>query len=160
MTASAIVAPDALAACDYSDIDILTLECIGHKVNERLGPMSEVYRLSAAAQEQRINRSKRPCKAIVVYVVFPPDGRPEPSLPMCNQCFNEYFESHEIEAEMVMRLSDDESDFVTGDKRARMAQRRRRQRLARESAANSAANSAPLCQVPRTKTGAGTNTRR
>jgi hypothetical protein len=60
-------------------------------------------------------------------------------LDMCNVHFNEYFESHEIAVDMVMRLSDNEDDFVAGNyKESRFNKRDRGGR-----------DDEPICQVPK-----------
>lgn len=119
------------ASFDISAVDIDQLACIGEKTKWSQLSQTQIKQLSPEAQERyssgahkvRVVRAK--CKSTVVYLVFPPRA-PNYPLPMCNHCFNEYFESHEIEAEMVMRLSDDEDDFTTGDNRSK--KRRKMQR--------------------------------
>jgi len=56
------------------------------------------------------------CETRVVYRVFCPKGI---VLDMCNQHFNEYFERRNIDARMVVRLSDDEQDFVPAARRGK-----------------------------------------
>jgi hypothetical protein len=123
-----------------SQFDIYTLVCAGERRSWSQLSQSEIEQLSPKAQDMRITRAKAKCKSTVVYMVFPPDSpqSQQSPLPLCNQCFNEYFESHEIEADMVMRLSDDEDDFTTGDNRSK---KHRRVQHANE----------PICQVPRSR---------
>jgi len=94
-------------------------------------PALQCYKIStrthSAAQDFIV---KKYCKWKVVYRIFTPEGV---VMDACNVHFNEYFESHEIGPEMVMRLSDDEDDFIQAghDKRVR------------DCAPE------PICQVPR-----------
>jgi hypothetical protein len=53
------------------------------------------------------------CSTPVVWLIYLPNGT---VLPACDCHFNKYFETHEIAADMVMRLSDDEDDFVAQGK--------------------------------------------
>jgi hypothetical protein len=73
-----------------------------------------------------------------VYRVFTPDP-----LDMCNAHFNQYFESHEIAVDMVMRLSDNEDDFVAGNYKA--------SRFNKRSDGNDSDpdEREPICQVPK-----------
>ena len=135
--------------------DLSTLTCVGEsrRTWTQLSE-AELALLSPRAQDMRVMRAKAKCKSTVVYMVFPPDAPTQP-LPLCNQCFNEYFESHEIEADMVMRLSDDEDDFTTGDNRSK--KRRREQKADGNGNGNGNGNrngngkhaAQPICQVPR-----------
>ena len=81
-----------------------------------------------------------PCNGIVVFRVFTPSG----ALDMCNSHFNEYFETHEIEPEMVMRLSDDEDDFIIGPSKCG-----KRKRNGNASSSGGSSNGEPICQVPK-----------
>jgi hypothetical protein len=83
-------------------------------------------------------RGKKRCDSMPVYRVFTPQP-----LDMCNAHFNEYFESHEIGAEMVMRLSDNEDDFVPGNYKA--------SRLNGKRDHGEDEPDTPICQVPKRK---------
>jgi hypothetical protein len=107
-------------------------------------PVLQCYKIStrthSAAQDFIV---KKYCKWKVVYRIFTPEGT---VLDACNVHFNEYFESHEIGPEMVMRLSDDEDDFI---------QAGHNKRESGESATDVGIEPEPepepepICQVPR-----------
>jgi len=82
-------------------------------------------------------REKKRCDSMPVYRVFTPVP-----LDMCNAHFNEYFESHEIEVDMVMRLSDNEDDFVPGNYKASRFNKRDR-------GDSDPDEREPICQVPK-----------
>src|ERR1700722_4251334 len=84
-------------------------------------------------------REKKRCDSIPVFRVFTPAP-----LDMCNVHFNEYFESHEIAVDMVMRLSDNEDDFVAGNyKASRFNKRSDRADVDVDDPDE------PICQVPK-----------
>lgn len=74
---------------------------------------SRKRRENRAASSRRFDpnptQKQQQCKLRAVYRIFTPDEGP---LDRCDFHFNMYFESHDIEADMVMRLSDDEKDFA------------------------------------------------
>ena len=82
-------------------------------------------------------REKKRCDSIPVFRVFTPTP-----LDMCNVHFNEYFESHEIAVDMVMRLSDNEDDFVAGNYKASRFNKRDR-------GGSGHSDDEPICQVPK-----------
>lgn len=117
------------------EIDISSLHCAGSRTIRFKLSRKQLLQLSPSMQSKYSRGTKRSikCKAVAVYMVLPD------KLPMCNQHFNEYFETHEIEAEMVMRLSDDEDDF--GNAAHNYPKKRKKSRTTGD----------PICQVPRPK---------
>lgn len=105
--------------CDYDSaadsspsppIDTSKLRCYVMRTRKtlisrkKLATIAEKYR----AKYSKPISYKRHCKSPVVYRIFATDGQ---VLDACNMHFNVYFEKHEIAAEMVMRLSEDEDDY-------------------------------------------------
>jgi hypothetical protein len=93
-------------------IDLSLLQCYVTRTRTRTW-MPATRDKSVIPEPQLITKQVR-CETRVVYRVFR-DRRPP--LDMCNQHFNEYFERHNVGADMVMRLSDDEEDFVPAARR-------------------------------------------
>ena len=93
-------------------IDLSLLQC--YVVRNRTRTWMPATRPSLPAPEPQTITKQVQCETRVVYRVFR-DNRPP--LDMCNQHFNEYFERRNIDASMVMRLSDNEEDFVPAARR-------------------------------------------
>lgn len=97
--------------------------------------------LSSAAFFSEPRVLKERCVDTAVYRVFVG----EEELDMCNLHFNQYFETHEIEADMVTRLSDNEEDFTHNGRNYKgkdkdSAKRKTRRYISLDE---------PMCRVPR-----------
>jgi hypothetical protein len=111
-----IVPSDDLPAAPA--IDLSLLQC--YVVRNRTRTWMPATRPSLPAPEPQTITKQVQCETRVVYRVFR-DNRPP--LDMCNQHFNEYFERRNIDASRVIRLSDDEEDFVPAARRMKKVQR-------------------------------------
>jgi hypothetical protein len=132
-----IVRDDSVTLTELTESEISLLRCVGNRTIQRFKlSRKQLIRLSPSMQSKYSKGTPRnvKCRSTVVYMVFPD------KLPMCNQHFNEYFETHEIEAGMVMRLSDDEDDFANS---ARNYPKRRK-----KSSRSNGNGDEPVCQVP------------
>jgi hypothetical protein len=93
-------------------IDLSLLQC--YVVRTRTRTWLPATRESVPAPQPQLITKQVQCETRVVYRVFRAN---RPPLDMCNQHFNEYFERHNVGANMVVRLSDDEQDFVPAARR-------------------------------------------
>jgi hypothetical protein len=137
-------APEHACVSDIT-IDLSSLQCyVTIDRSEMFYPspkLKERYRIGSKFREPRLVTTKVQCQGQVVFRIFRDDGS---HLDACNQHFNEYFESHEIGADMVMRLSDDEEDFLPVARRGR-----ERKRMNVSASVSASANIEPLCRVPK-----------
>jgi hypothetical protein len=110
-------------------LDIAALQCSFTRVR-----WAKSITLSIREDRMRIK-----CPGKVVYRIFTGTGEKD----ACNQHFNQYFETHEIAADMVIRLSDDEQDFAPTAKRRGGRGGGGGRKIRRNVSVD------PICQVPR-----------
>lgn len=122
MTASATVSAVANASANAAAAAVTDELLSDSSIYPSTDPSIDICKLQCSSMHvRRGSRSDNPkfkskCKARVVYRIFTEDGQ---VLDKCNHHFNQYFESHDVAPEMVMRLSDDEEDFLPAARRGR-----------------------------------------